>query len=115
MEFLRVQDLRSSIPGLMIELTGQGLGGIAMKRLSFLGLLVALYVAGAGAQAGLLSQQTTITDPLGPYTNYAFGSTGVVIDDNGLEFVAGSPNIVFPPAFNDGTGAGYLFQFMNPN
>lgn len=83
-----------------------------MKRL-LLGLLAALCVMGASAQAGLLSQQTAITDNLGPYYQYYFGSTGVVISNDGLTFVVGSPTVVFPPDYNDGTGAGELFQYVN--
>lgn len=83
-----------------------------MKRL-LLGFLATLSVVGAGAQAGLLSQQTVITDNLGPYFQYYFGSTGVVISNDGLTFVVGSPTVVFPPLDNDGTGAGELFQYVN--
>lgn len=76
-------------------------------------LVVALFMAfSLPAWAGLLTQVTQVND-LGPYPGYEFGSTGVAISDDGLSFVVASPNIVFPKSFGDGTGSGYVFQYLN--
>lgn len=75
-------------------------------------LILLLIAVNLPSKAGLLSQQTTVLDSLGPFTGYYFGSTGVVISNDGQEFVVASPTVVFGSG-GDGTGAGELFIFLN--
>lgn len=78
-------------------------------RMLFVLLLTAFSLP---AWAGLLSQRTTISTA-GPYTNYEFGSTGVVISNDGMKFVIGLPGSIQPPSFGDGTGSGQLLRYVN--
>lgn len=82
-----------------------------MNRFTRALCLVLAAVFAAPVWAGLLTQVTQVNDNLGPYTDYYFGSTGVVISGDGLWFVAASPYIVFNPDDYDGTGTAEIFNY----
>ncbi len=76
-------------------------------------LVLLLVVFSLPVRADLYTQVTPIYEFLNtPIAQDMFGSTGVQISNDGLTFLAASPNF-YNSGFNDGPGAGYPFQYAN--